>query len=643
MSEDKPATQQSAATTARSFGGGRFSAGMPAEKTKDFRATVRRLARTMAPRRAAITVVLVSAIGGVTLSVMGPKLMGDATDVIVRGSFSPAGVDFGRLRDLLLATIGLYLGSSALQWLQSYLLANVVQRSMQDLRNQVEDKLNRLSLAYVDSQPRGDLLSRVTNDIDNLSTSLQQSLSQMLTSVLTVTGVLIAMFLIDWVLATIALVIVPISLLGVKAITRRSKGRFVAQWKHTGDLNSQVEEAFSGHALVKVFGRSEDIEATFAAKNDELYEAGFKAQFMAGLIQPMMMFLGNLNVVAIAVVGGLRVSSGQMTIGDIQAFIQYARRFTQPLAQLASMANVLQSGMASAERVFELLDVEEQSPDPDAPAAAATALGRVEFDGVWFSYDADKPLIEDLSLVAEPGQTIAIVGPTGAGKTTLVNLLMRFYEVDRGAIRLDGVDVAQLRRATLRANMGMVLQDTWLFGGTIRENIAYGNLDATDDQILEAARACYVDRFVHSLAGRLRLPVGRRQRRRQRRGEAAHHDRSRLPRGSHHPHPRRGDQLGRHPHRGADPTGHGGAAPGAHQLRHRPPPVDHPRRRHHPGDGERPHRRAGQPRRPAGRRGRVRAPLPGAVHRRSHRGRPHRDLSGANPALRNSAGCDGVE
>jgi ATP-binding cassette subfamily B protein len=343
------------------------------------------------------------------------------------------------------------------------------------------------------------MLSRVTNDIDNLAQSLQQTLSQLLTSTLTIVGVTIMMITISPLLALVVLVTIPVSIFVIKAITKRSKAQFIDQWKHTGSLNAQVEEAFTGHSLVKVFGRQRDVEQSFNDKNDELFDASFGAQFISGTIQPAMMFLGNLNYVAIALIGGLRVSSGQMSIGDIQAFIQYSRQFTQPLTQLASLINVMQSGIASAERVFELLDAEEETEDDATPLEDLDPQGRVELEHVWFSYDPSNPLIEDLSLVAEPGETVAIVGPTGAGKTTLVNLIMRFYDVDEGSITLDGLDVSKMRRRDLRSNMGMVLQDTWLFGGTIRENIAYGNLDATEEEILAAARATYVDRFVHSL------------------------------------------------------------------------------------------------------------------------------------------------
>jgi ATP-binding cassette subfamily B protein len=395
--------------------------------------------------------------------------------------------------------LGLYAAASVFGWAQGYLLNDVVQRTVFRLRSDVEDKLNRLPLPYFDRQPRGELLSRVTNDIDNVAQSLQQTMSQLLTSLLTVVGVVLMMFLISPLLALIALVTIPLSVVVTQQVAKRSQKLFVAQWTHTGALNGQVEEAYSGHELVKVFGRQQEVEASFAAKNEELYAASFGAQFVSGIIMPAMMFIGNLNYVAIAVVGGLRVASGSMSLGDVQAFIQYSRQFTQPLTQVASMANLLQSGVASAERVFDLLDAEEQVPDPAGARVLRDPHGRVEFEHVSFRYVPDKPLIEDLSLVAEPGHTVAIVGPTGAGKTTLVNLVMRFYELDAGRITLDGIDITSLTRHALRSEIGMVLQDTWLFGGTIRDNIAYGNLEATDEQVRAAARATFVDRFVRSL------------------------------------------------------------------------------------------------------------------------------------------------
>jgi ATP-binding cassette subfamily B multidrug efflux pump len=366
------------------------------------------------------------------------------------------------------------------------------------MRADVEEKINRLPLRYFDKQPRGELLSRVTNDIDNVSQTLQQTMSQLLTSLLTVIGVMAMMVWISPTLALIALVTVPLTMLVTAGIMRRSQGMFIQQWRRTGKLNAHIEEAFSGHALVNVFGRRRDVERVFAEQNDELYRSSFGAQFVSGVIMPVMMFIGNLNYVAIAVLGGLRVASGSMSLGDVQAFIQYSRQFTQPLTQVASMVNLLQSGVASAERVFELLDAEEE-PVEQAGAVADDPRGEVVFEHVSFRYEADRPLIEDLSLVVHPGQTVAIVGPTGAGKTTLVNLVMRFYDVDAGRITLDGVDISAMRRSDLRDQIGMVLQDTWLFEGTIRDNIAYGRPGASEADVMEAAKATFVDRFVHSL------------------------------------------------------------------------------------------------------------------------------------------------
>jgi ATP-binding cassette subfamily B multidrug efflux pump len=503
---DEPNTREAVAQTraiAPPGPAGRMATmGMPAERSENFGQSTRRLLRRLRPERVGAVTVIALAIVSVSLSVLGPKILGRATNVVfdgLRGKNGAAGIDFARLHRVLLFALALYVTSTVLQWLQSFILAGVVQRTMLRLRADVEDKLNRLPLSYVDRQPRGDLLSRVTNDIDNVAQSLQQTLSMLMTSVLQLVGVLVMMFIISWLLALVALVTIPLSLLTIRFITARSRQKFMAQWRHTGMLNAQVEEAFTGHALVKVFGQQSVVEARFDAKNEELYEASNGAQFISGTIQPAMMFLGNLNYVVIAVVGGLRVSSGALSLGDVQAFIQYSRQFSMPLTQLASMANVLQSGIASAERVFEFLDAPEQSLEEDLAHEASAVRGRVEFDHVSFSYQSDKPLIHDLSLVAEPGRTVAIVGPTGAGKTTLVNLLMRFYELDSGQIRLDGRDISSMPRRELRANMGMVLQDAWLFNGTIRENIAYGNLEAGEDDIMAAARATYVDRFVHSL------------------------------------------------------------------------------------------------------------------------------------------------
>jgi len=485
------------------MGGRMGAAGMPLERSKDFSGAIRRLAAVMAPERFGVIGVIGLAVVSVTLLVLGPKILGNATQTIVDGVIAgfnhTGGIDFDQLHRILLLAVAVYVVGTVLSYFQGYLLAGVVQRSMLRLRSDVESKLNRMPLRHVDRQPRGDMLSRVTNDIDNLAQSLQQTLSQLLSSSLQIVGVIVMMFTVSWELAIVTVLIIPVTVFTMRFITSRSKKRFVEQWRHTGTLNAQVEEAFTGHSLVKVYNRQADVEARFRAKNDELYEASAAAQFMSGSIQPAVMFLGNVNYVVIALLGGLLVTNGSMNIGDIQAFIQYSRQFTQPLTTMASMLNVMQSGIASAERVFELLDAPEEAETATTSLEGIDVLGRVEFRDVDFSYSPDKPLIEDLSLVAEPGETVAIVGPTGAGKTTLVNLIMRFYDIGSGAILLDGVDTSTIRRQDLREHIGMVLQDTWLFGGTIRENIAYGNLTATKDQILEAARATYVDRFVHSL------------------------------------------------------------------------------------------------------------------------------------------------
>jgi ATP-binding cassette subfamily B protein len=507
---------------------------MVGQKSLDFGPSARRLIGWLRPQLPKVTTVFATGVVSVGLAAIGPKILGQATDVIFAGVIGkrlPAGltkadaieaarvrgqdqiadlltgvnlvpgqgIDFNALGRVLLIVVALYAVSALLGFLQGYLLNDVVQKTIFGMRSEVEDKLNRLPLRYFDRQPRGELLSRVTNDIDNVSQSLQQTMSQLLTSVLTVIFVVGMMLSISPTLALIALVTIPISMVLAGLVMRRSQSQFITQWRRTGALNAQIEEAFTGHALVKVFGRQREVQESFEVDNEELYKAGFGAQFLSGLIMPIMMFIGNLNYVVIAVLGGLRVASGTISLGDVQAFIQYSRQFTHPVTQIASMVNLLQSGVASAERVFELLDADEEPSDDHHPEMVSDPHGRVVFEHVSFRYDEERPLIVDLSLSVEPGQQVAIVGPTGAGKTTLVNLIMRFYDLDAGRITLDGIDVAHMRRADLRSEIGMVLQDTWLFKGTIRDNIAYGCPDATDAEILEAARATFVDRFVHSL------------------------------------------------------------------------------------------------------------------------------------------------
>ena len=477
------------------------SVGMPVEKSENFSEVSKRLIRLMSGEKFLVGVIIAMAVASVALVVAGPKILGHATDILFNGLMKrdgATGVDFTALHHTLEFALGLYAVSFLLSYSQTFMLAGVVQRTMFTLRADVEAKIHKLPLSYIDKQSRGDLLSRVTNDIDNISQSLQQSLSQLITSLLTIVGVLGMMIWVSPILALIAVITVPISVLAMKQIANRSKAKFIAQWSHTGALNGLIEETFTGHAIVKTFGRQREVEERFATTNEKLYDAGFGAQFMSGSIQPAMMFVGNLNYLMIAVVGGLKVASGTMGLGDVQAFIQYSRQFTMPLTQTASMMNVLQSGVASAERVFQVLDAEEESVEP-ASETPAEVQGRIAFENVSFSYNPDRPLIENLSLVAEPGTTVAIVGPTGAGKTTLVNLIMRFYELNSGRITLDGRDISQIPRSELRSHVGMVLQDTWLFGGTIRQNIAYGNPLATEADILAAAKATYVDRFVHAL------------------------------------------------------------------------------------------------------------------------------------------------
>ncbi|WP_433517887.1 ABC transporter ATP-binding protein [Nonomuraea sp. CA-143628] len=518
---------------APAFGPGRMMSG-PAEKAHDFGGSFRRLLRLLHPERAMLAVILALGAVSVALTVTGPKILGHATDLIFSGIIGaqlPAGItkeqavaglrargqgtfadmvsamsvvpgqgiDFTALAQVLSWVLALYLVAALLGIVQFRLTTIVVQRAASRLRGQIEAKLARLPLSYFDGQPRGEILSRATNDTDNIAQTLQQTMSQLISSVLTVVGVLVMMFWISPILAIIALVTVPLSVYVTTVIGKRSQPQFIKQWSSTGKLNGHIEEMFGGHTLVKVFGRQKEVAETFDEHNQALFNSSFRAQFISGLIQPAMMFIGNLNYVLVAVVGGFNVASGSISLGNVQAFIQYSRQFSQPLTQVAGMATLVQSGVASAERVFELLDAPEQSAEPAKPARPEQVRGRVAFENVSFRYDPDRPLIENLSLTVEPGQTVAIVGPTGAGKTTLVNLIMRFYEVTGGRITLDGVDIAEMSREELRANMGMVLQDTWLFGGTIAENIGYGAEGATRERIEAAAEAAHVDRIAHTL------------------------------------------------------------------------------------------------------------------------------------------------
>ncbi|MFC7976381.1 ABC transporter ATP-binding protein [Streptomyces cinereoruber] len=516
-------------------GGRMMAGGGPDQRSMDFKGSGKRLLRQLAPERGALWVMLIACVLSVAASVIGPKILGRATDLIFAGvvgrqtepgatkaetlaglradgqdgmadmlsgvDFTPGqGIDFSAVGRVLLLVLAVYVAAGLLMLVATRLSITVINRTVYRMREDVQTKLARLPLSYFDKAKRGEVLSRATNDIDNVSQTLQQSMGQLINSLLTIVGVLAMMFWISPLLALVALVTVPVSVVVAARIGKRSQPHFVQQWRSTGTLNAHIEEMYTGHALVKVFGRQEESAKDFREQNEALYEAGFKAQFNSGVMQPVMFFISNINYVLVAVVGGLRVASGTLSIGDVQAFIQYSRQFSMPLTQVASMANLVQSGVASAERVFELLDAEEQEPDAPTDEKPLESRGRVALEHVSFRYEEDKPLIEDLSLTVEPGQTVAIVGPTGAGKTTLVNLLMRFYEVTGGRITLDGVDVARMSRERLRSGIGMVLQDTWLFGGTIADNIAYGaTRPVTRAEIEEAARAAHADRFVRTL------------------------------------------------------------------------------------------------------------------------------------------------
>ena len=533
----------------RGPGGGHHTPGPPGligtgEKAKDFGGSFKRLMRSLRPERALLFVVVVLTLISVVCQIAAPKIMIRATDDIFAGALSRQidaqikalglpedgwtkeqviaqleaagetdkaamlaemdlrpgqGVDFASVNKVLLIVLVIYVLSALLSWLQGYLMASIVQRTVYRLRREVDEKIARLPLKYFDSHARGDILSRLTNDIDNIQMTMQQVLTQIISSLLMLVGVLAMMFWISPLLAVISLVILPVSAVLAMIIAKQSQKHFQRQWERTGALNGHVEEMFTGHNIVKIFGRQKEATAVFDEQNAGLYEASFKAQFISGIIMPAMFFVSNLNYVAVCVLGGLRVASGTMTLGEVTAFIQYVQQLGQPITQVASVANVLQSAVASAERVFEMLDEAEESPDPAQPADLAESSGHIVFSHVSFRYLPDTPLIEDLNLEVTPGQTVAIVGPTGAGKTTLVNLLMRFYEIDEGTIAIDGIDTTTMTRDGLRRLFGMVLQDTWLFAGTIGENIAYGRENAAREEIRAAAEAAHADHFVRAL------------------------------------------------------------------------------------------------------------------------------------------------
>ncbi|MFB4321794.1 ABC transporter ATP-binding protein [Paenibacillus lautus] len=487
------------------FGGGPHGPGMPGEKAKDFKGTFRRLTRYLKPHTGKLLIVLIAAILSTIFSIVSPKILGDATTILFKGFIAKmqgvpgAGIDFDAIRTIMLWLAGLYLLSSLFAYIQQYVMAGVAQRTVYDLRKDVYNKLGRLPLKYFDARTHGETLSRVTNDMDNISSTLQQSLTQMITSVVTLVGVIVMMLTISPLLTLVVILTLPLSVVVTIMVAKRSQKHFVAQQKHLGQLNGHVEEMYTGHKVVKAFGRERQSMAQFDEVNDKLYDAGWKAQFISGTIMPLMSFVGNIGYVIVSVVGGVLVTRRAIEIGDIQAFIQYSRQFTQPITQLANIANVIQSTVASAERVFEVLDEEEEVSEHTAPAELKQPLGDVTFENVSFGYKADQLLIENMNVDVKHGQTVAIVGPTGAGKTTLINLLMRFYELNQGKITIDGTDITALRRSELRSLFGMVLQDTWLFNGTIRDNIGYGREGATEQEIIRAAEAAHADHFIRTL------------------------------------------------------------------------------------------------------------------------------------------------
>ncbi|WP_068783916.1 ABC transporter ATP-binding protein [Paenibacillus phocaensis] len=481
--------------------------GMPMEKAKDFKGTLKRLIRYLRPHKVQLAAVLVMAILSTVFSIFSPKVMGKATTKLFEGFMAKiqqvpgAKIDFQYVWQIILILIGLYVLSALFSYVQQYLMAGVAQKTVYDLRKDVNAKLNKLPLKYFDARTHGEILSRVTNDVDNIASTLQQSLTQLITSVLTIIGVIAMMLSISPLMTLIAVLTLPLSIVAITSIAKRSQKQFVRQQKELGQLNGHVEEMYTGHKIVKAFGREAKSLEQFDNINERLYEAGWKAQFISGVIMPIMSFIGNIGYVLVSVVGGILVTKRTIEIGDVQAFIQYSRQFTMPITQTANIANIIQSTVASAERVFEILDEEEQVPEAENPVVLEEPHGNVAFNHVQFGYDPEHLLIEDMNIDVKQGQTIAIVGPTGAGKTTLINLLMRFYEVNGGSITVDGVNIAEMKRGDLRSLFGMVLQDTWLFNGTIRDNIAYGREGATDEDVVQAAKTAYADHFIRTLPG----------------------------------------------------------------------------------------------------------------------------------------------
>ena len=572
--------------------------GVPTQKAKNFKGTLVRLLGYLRPHRRALAVVVAAGAVGTVFSVLGPKILGLATTTIFKGFVAKAAgvpgaaIDFAAVGRILAGLVVLYVVGNAFQYLMQYLMAHAAQRTVYTLRREVEAKFDRLPLKFFDSRTRGELMSRAVNDLDSISGTLQQNLTQLLTSVLTLVGVIVMMLSISWILTVGIVLTLPLSMAIAAVIAKRSRPFFMQQQAALGALNGHVAEMYGGHTIVAAFGHEQRSIDTFDTLNARYYEGAWRAQFVSGIIMPTMMFVGNLGFVFVAVIGGLLVTRQAIAIGDVQAFIQYARQFSMPIMQLSGIANMIQLTVVAAERVFELLDEPEETPEAEDATVIAEPRGAVQFDAVRFRYKDDVPLIEDLSLEVEPGQTIAIVGQTGAGKTTLVNLLMRFYDVDGGSIRVDGVDIRHVRRSALRRTFGMVLQDTWLFSGTIRENIAFGRDGASDADIVEAAKKAQADHFIRTLPENYDTPINEEASEPVAGAETAADDCPRVPGQPRDPDPRRGHEQRGHAHRGPDPGRHAPADARADDLRDRPPPLDDPHRRCDPDDGRRPDRRA---------------------------------------------------
>ncbi len=489
------------------FGPGRGPGmmGMPGQKAKDFKGSLRRLATYLKPHQGALVIVLFTAVLSTLFAILSPKMMGDATTAIFDGMIGKmkgepgARIDFGYIGQILMILAILFVVSAAFSYIQQHVMASVSQRVVYDLREEVNRKLERLPLKYFDSRAHGDTMSRVVNDIETISSTLQQSLTQLITSLVTLVGVLAMMLWISWVMTLSVLITLPLSVMAIRAITPHSQKHFRGMTRSLGELNGHVEEMYTGHPVVKAFGYEKKSLQKFEGMNEKLYQSSWRAQFISGIVMPLMGFIGNLSYVLVCVVGSIFVIQGSITIGNVQAFLAYTRQFTMPISQTAQIANIIQSTIAAAERVFELLDEQEELPEEERKLSTQQARGEVRFERVDFGYKPDTLLIQDMSIEVKPGQTVAIVGPTGAGKTTLINLLMRFYELNDGRITIDGMDIKEMKRRELRGLFGMVLQDTWLFNGSIRENIAYGRADATEEDIVQAAKAAYADHFIRTL------------------------------------------------------------------------------------------------------------------------------------------------